>query len=49
MNGLDFGSWGDLEARIWENNVTDIKNFKEAIAKEWEAYPQVNIDDAINS
>ena len=49
MNVLDFGIWGALEARVWKNNPGDIECFKDAIAKEWQAYPQVNIDNATNS
>lgn len=39
----------DLEAGVWEHNLTDIKSLIDAIAKEWEAYPHVYIDNAINS
>lgn len=39
----------DLEAGVWEHNLTDIRSLIDAIAKEWEAYPQINTDNAINS
>ena len=49
MNVSDFVAWGKVKARVYENNLTDIESFKDAIAKEWEAHPQVNIENAINS
>ena len=49
LNVSDFVAWGKVKARVYENNLTDIESFKDAIAKEWEAHPQVNIENALNS
>ena len=49
MNVLDFSVWGDLEARVWKRrNFHDIESLKAAIVKEWDKYPQMNIDNSID-
>ena len=50
MKALDFViRGGNSETEVWQNNLSDIKSFQDAIPKEWETYPQVNIDNTINS
>ena len=35
----NFCIWEDLEARVWENNLTDIERFTDVIAKGKESCP----------
>ena len=49
LSVLDFAVWIDFERKVWENQPHDIENFKKAIIKEWDAYPQEKINNSINA
>ena len=43
----EYVNWGEIKARVYKSNLTEIESFQDATEEEWEAYPQVNIKNAI--
>ena len=48
LNVLDYCVWGAIEDKVWQNDViANIDELKDAIVREWEAFPQESFNRAI--